>query len=148
MVDKTNSIGVVKTCRVYDMIHAFCIDKALEQNLFQIFKGAQKSVIKVKEGRRLCVQSNVDASISKVPNIPSVRSFLFYEFAYLDPRYILSIIGACNLLRVLDSRSIRLDAFPRRTTKLLHLKYITLSVDDLQNLPQFLSELWNLHSCS
>ncbi|KAL1564966.1 hypothetical protein AAHA92_07243 [Salvia divinorum] len=147
VVDKINSVGEVKTCSVRDMIRAFCLDKALEQNLFQEIKGAQKRDFKMKEGRRLCVHSNVEALLSEVPNIPSVRSFLFYmAFPYLDPRYISSILDACNLLRVLDSKSIRLDEFPTRITKLLHLRYITLCVDDLQNLPQFLSELWNLQT--
>lgn len=152
VVDKINHTGEVKTCRVPHMIRAFCIDKAREQNLFQEierWEGALEPP-ELQNPRRLCVRSNVHTLLFEVPAIPipRVRSFLcFYnEPVHSNPRYVSRISDAFILLRVLASRYIKFNHFPTRITQLIHLRYITLFVDDLHILPQSFSDLWNLQT--
>ncbi|KAI3454413.1 hypothetical protein Pfo_011076 [Paulownia fortunei] len=155
MVEKTNPNGEVKTCRVHDVVHAFCGSKAAitEQNLFQEIKMSKEGVFnppvsEVQKCRRLCIHSNLSEFLSGKLNGPRVRSFLsFYnDPIVLKPNYVSAIPDAFNLLRVLDSRSIRLHQFPKGVMKLIHLRYITLSGDNLHVLPEVISELWNLQT--
>ncbi|KAL8530011.1 hypothetical protein ACS0TY_007184 [Phlomoides rotata] len=153
MVDKINPIGEIKTCRVHDMIRAFCRSKALEQNLFQEIKKSKDGtleppVTEVPTFHRLCFHSDLTKFLSQRPKGPRVRSFLcFYkEPVELDPKYISAIPEAFNLLRVLDSKSIKFHQFPARVTNLIHLRYVTLYVDVLTILPKQISQLWNLQT--
>lgn len=151
--EKISPNGEVKTCRVHGMIGMFCRGKAQEQNLFLVVKRSQEGVFvppisDLKRFRRVCVHSNINNLLSEVRNSPQVRSILcFNEFpTNLDPRYISAIPAAFNLLKVLESESIRFHQFPKGITRLFHLRYITLSIDDLSFLPDTLSELWNLQT--
>ncbi|KAI3454409.1 hypothetical protein Pfo_011072 [Paulownia fortunei] len=155
MVEKTNPNGEVKTCRVHDVIHAFCSSKAAisEQNLFQEIKMSKEGVFdppvsEIQKYRRLCIHSHLSEFLSGKLKGPGVRSFLcFYkEPVVLNPKYISAIPDPFNLLRVLDSKSIKFTQFPIKVTKLIHLRYITLSYDDLEVLPEAISELWNLQT--
>lgn len=149
MVDKVDSIGEVKTCRLHDTIHAYCTHEAHEQNLFhEIEARSKKGALEPQNCRRLCAHSNVDTLLFEVTKITRVRSFLcFYkELVIMDPIYISSISDAFVLLRVLDSKIIKFPMFPTWITELIHLRYITLSVDDLHTLPQSMSKLWNLQT--
>ncbi|KAG8378758.1 hypothetical protein BUALT_Bualt07G0018400 [Buddleja alternifolia] len=42
--------------------------------------------------------------------------------------------------------SIKFFSFPAKLTRLIHLRYITLSCDDLDVLPKDMSNLWNLQT--
>ncbi|KAK4394845.1 putative disease resistance protein [Sesamum angolense] len=48
--------------------------------------------------------------------------------------------------KVLDYMSVKFNQFPTKITKLIHLRYVTLSWDDLDFLPGAISELWNLQT--
>ncbi|KAH6776589.1 hypothetical protein C2S52_014150 [Perilla frutescens var. hirtella] len=152
MVDRINPIGEVKVCQVHDMIRLFCKYKAMEQNMFQEIKTSKgvldPPVSEVQKFHRLCFHSDLSKFLHAKPKGSHVRSFLcFYkEPVNLDPKYISTIPEAFNLLRVLDSQSIKFHEFPTRVTKLIHLRYITLYVDLLDVLPESLSLLWNLQT--
>ncbi|XP_042065438.1 disease resistance RPP8-like protein 3 [Salvia splendens] len=63
MLDHTNLMGEIKTCRVHDMIREFCKDRAVEQKLFQEIrknKGVfEPPVSEVQKFHRLCFHSDV-----------------------------------------------------------------------------------------
>lgn len=152
MLDDVNPMGEIKTCRVHDMIRSFCRLKALEQKLFQEIKISNgvfdPPVSEVPTLHRLCFHSDLTKFFSGKPNGPRMRSFLcFYkEPVNLEARYISAIPDAFNLLRVLESISIKFHQFPAKVTKLMHLRYITLHIDALTILPEPLAQLWNLQT--
>ncbi|GFQ07492.1 putative late blight resistance protein homolog r1a-6, partial [Phtheirospermum japonicum] len=160
MVEKTYPNGEVKTCRVHDVIHAFCSSKSgfTEQNLFQEMKISNEGdfdppLSEILKYRRISIHSHLSEFLSrflsgKQKGSRGVRSFLcFYkEPVVLNPKYISTIPDSFTLLRVLDSNSIKFTQFPIKVTKLIHLRYITLSYDDLEIIPEAVSELWNLQT--
>ncbi|KAI3464148.1 hypothetical protein Pfo_020811 [Paulownia fortunei] len=155
MVDKINPNDEVKTCRVHDVIHAFCSSKGeiKEQNLYQEIKMSkegvfQPSISEIQKYRRLCIHSHLPEFLSKTPKGPRVRSFLSFNKVPddLNPKYTSAIPDAFDLLRVLDSKSIKFKQFPKGVTKLIHLRYITVSGENLDSLPKAISDLWNLQS--
>ncbi|KAH6783142.1 hypothetical protein C2S52_008101 [Perilla frutescens var. hirtella] len=151
--EKTNHTGKVKTCRVHDMIRAFCIARSKEENLFQEIKksttGAlEPPVSEVHKFHRLCFRSDLSKFLSENPDGPRVRSFLcFYDQPVeLEPQFITVIPDSFRKLRILESKSIKFDKFPAKVTKLIHLRYLTLNIDTLKILPEAISQLWNLQA--
>ncbi|KAL0356274.1 UNVERIFIED_CONTAM: putative disease resistance protein [Sesamum radiatum] len=155
MVEKRNHINEVKTCKVHDVIRQFCISKADEQNLFKEIKKSKEGVLHppvadIDKYRRLCMHSNLSDFLSSARRLkgPGIRSFLcFYNEPFtMEAKYISTIPDAFPLLRVLDYMSVKFNQFPSKITKLIHLRYVTLSWDDLDFLPAAISELWNLQT--
>ncbi|KAL1563995.1 putative late blight resistance protein R1B-23 [Salvia divinorum] len=152
MVDRKNLLGEIKTCRVHNMIREFCKDRAVEQKLFQEIgenKGVfEPPVSEVQKFHRLCFHSDLPTFFSKKPKGPHVRSFLYFykDPVNLEDKYLTSIPDAFELLRVLELISIRYRQFPAKVTKLIHLRYVTLHIEELSILPEPLSQLWNLQT--
>ncbi|KAH6763393.1 hypothetical protein C2S52_020826 [Perilla frutescens var. hirtella] len=155
MVEKTKANGDVKTCRVHDMIREFCQNEAAfaNKNLFQEVKKTREGVFdpaitEIVKRRRVCIHSNVIDFLRKKPKGPGVRSFVCFskESISLPPEFIPSIPDAFNLLRVIDVNPLKFTKFPTKLTKLMHLRYITLSGNEFKTLPESVSELWNLQT--
>lgn len=155
MVEKKNPQGKVRTCHVHDVIRVFCNTKAgiKDQNLFhevKMDKGVfDPPVSEIGNYRRLCIHSHISKFISlKQLKGPKVRSFLCFNKGTftLESKYISTIPVAFPLIRVLESMSFKFTHFPPRVPKLIHLRYITLSIDNLDTLPDSISELWNLQT--
>ncbi|KAG8382386.1 hypothetical protein BUALT_Bualt05G0072000 [Buddleja alternifolia] len=152
MVDKTNLSGDVKIIRVHDVIREFCKSRAgvKEHNLFEeiIMSNDYPPISDIQMYRRICIHSHLPTFLSKKPKDLRARSFLcFYkEPIDLPATYISTISDACSLLRVFESKSFKFHQFPAKVTKLIHLRYITLSCDELNVLPKTISELWNLQT--
>ncbi|KAK6148286.1 hypothetical protein DH2020_019198 [Rehmannia glutinosa] len=124
-----------------------------EQNLFKEIKMSEEGVFvppvsDIPKYRRLCIHSDPTDFLSTEPKGPRVRSLLCFnkEPTALNPKYSSAIPDGFKLLRVLDSQSIIFHQFPKRVTQLIHLRYITLSGDNLHVLPEAISELWNLQT--
>ncbi|KAH6805061.1 hypothetical protein C2S51_029892 [Perilla frutescens var. frutescens] len=155
MVEKTKANGDVKTCRVHDMIREFCQNEAAfaNKNLFQEVKKTRVGVFHpdipdIEQRRRLCIHSNVTDFLQRKPKGPKVRSFLCFskDTINLPPEYTPLIPESFNLLRVIDANPIKFTRFPPKLTKLIHLRYLTLSVNDFKALPEGVSSLWNLQT--
>ncbi|XP_042066607.1 putative late blight resistance protein homolog R1A-10 [Salvia splendens] len=155
MVDKTKAKGDVKTCRVHDMIREFCKGQAAfaKQNLFQEVKKTTEgtffpSVADVPNYRRLCIHSYVVDFLRKKPKGPFVRSFVCFskEPIIFQPDCTPLIPEAFSLLRVLDANPIKFAKFPSKITQLIHLRYIALSGDQFNSLPDAILKLWNLQT--
>ncbi|XP_057787903.1 putative late blight resistance protein homolog R1A-10 [Salvia miltiorrhiza] len=153
-VGKTNHMGKVKTCRVHDMIRTFCISISEEENLCQEVKRSAKtgelepSASQLQESHRLCFRSDLSKFLSENPSGPHVRSFMcFYERPVeLESEHIAVIPDGFKKLRILESKCIKLDQFPSKVTKLVHLRYLTLYIETLKILPEPITQLWNLQS--
>ncbi|XP_057789227.1 putative disease resistance RPP13-like protein 3 [Salvia miltiorrhiza] len=150
-VDKTNPMGKVKTFRVHDMIRAFCIIISKKESLFHEIKKPRTGVSELDEVEklhRLCFHSDLSNFLSQGPEGPLVRSLLcFYEQPVeLKPEYISVIPDGFPKLRILESKSVKFHQFPGKVTKLIHLRYLTLSIDNLATLPEPIYQLWNLQT--
>ncbi|EYU17764.1 hypothetical protein MIMGU_mgv1a026345mg [Erythranthe guttata] len=152
IVGRTNPMGENKTFRVHDQVRAFCISKAAELNLFhEVKKSSNEGLFEqpIQNYRRVCFHSDdLPDFLSEKPVGKSVRSFLCFRDRSIDleTKYITAIPDAFGLLRVLDSKSIKFTLFPTRLVKLIHLRYVTLRVDDLKILPEPMSQLFNLQT--
>ncbi|KAH6823553.1 hypothetical protein C2S53_012315 [Perilla frutescens var. hirtella] len=149
MVQKTKASGGIKTCRVHGMIREFCQKEGAKKNLFQEVKKIRQWVFDPTISR-LCFHFNEMEFLSKeIPKGPNkVRSLLCFskETINLPTKHFSSILEAFGLLRVIDANSIKFRDFPSRLTKLIHLRYVTLSGDYFEFLPEAVSELWNLQT--
>ncbi|KAH6795176.1 hypothetical protein C2S52_005653 [Perilla frutescens var. hirtella] len=149
MVQKTKAGGGIKTCRVHGMIQEFCQNEAAKRNLFQEVKKIRQWVFDPTISR-LCFHSNDMEFLSKkIPEGPNkVRSLLCFskETSVLLTEHFSSMLKAFGLLRVIDANSIKFIGFPSRLTKLIHLRYVTLSDNYSRFLPEAVSELWNLQT--
>ncbi|XP_057804252.1 putative late blight resistance protein homolog R1A-10 [Salvia miltiorrhiza] len=156
MVSKRNARGEVKTCRIHDVIHAFCGSKASlkQQNLFQEMKFSNGAfdppTSEINQYRRLCIHSDLENFLAQADREKAtrIRSLLCFNKApsKLPSKYAPTMVDGFDLLRVMESKSIKLDQIPRGVTKLFHLRYITLSVDTLETLAEAFSNLWNLQT--
>ncbi|XP_051123225.1 probable disease resistance protein RF45 [Andrographis paniculata] len=156
MAEKMNSVGGVKTCRVHDVIREFCNSKAGfdDLNLFQEIKMSKEGVFDppvsdLAKYRRLCIHFHIPKFLAqKQLKGPKVRSFLCCNKApfLLEPQYITKIPEAFNLLRVLESKSFKFNTFPARVPKLIHLRYVTLSFENVDIIPDSIADLWNLQT--
>ncbi|CAA3008343.1 late blight resistance homolog R1A-10 [Olea europaea subsp. europaea] len=153
MVGDWTSNGKVKTCHIHDMLHVFCKNQAKQESLFQEIKdldqvsSSSSSIPSLEKCRRLCIHSNVLNYISSKPCGPRVRSFLCFssEETILPREQISSIPDAFKLLRVLDSKPIRFQIFPKDLCQLVHLRYLVLTINSHVIPPNF-SKLWNIQT--
>ncbi|XP_042063357.1 putative late blight resistance protein homolog R1A-10 isoform X1 [Salvia splendens] len=153
-VEKTNHMGKVKTCRVHDMIRAFCISIIKDENLCdEVIPSSdigelEPSGSQLQKSRRLCFRSDLSTFLSKNPSGPHVRSFLcFYERSVkLESKYLAVIPDGFRKLRILEFKCIELEQFPGNVVKLVHLRYLTLYIETLKAIPGSITQLWNLQS--
>ncbi|KAH6822901.1 hypothetical protein C2S53_008094 [Perilla frutescens var. hirtella] len=154
MVDKVRASGEIKACRVHDMIREFCINQAAfaKQNVYQEVKNREgefyPATSEILKSRRLCIHSYVVDFLRKKPKGPLVRSFMCFskEAINLQAEYVTAIPEAFSLLRVLDVNPIKFPKFPSKITHLIHLRYIAISGDNLNALPDAAFKLWNLQT--
>ncbi|KAL3537066.1 hypothetical protein ACH5RR_000432 [Cinchona calisaya] len=166
LVAKQSSTGKVKTCRVHDLLHQFCIIKAKEERFFQLLQGYDElsSFNEPHNLRRLYIYSKLEHFKDSRLFCPRVRCLLFSHKGYRAISFNLSfIIGVFKLLRVLDLSKIPEGfTFPREVEILVHLRYLAVrgminsipsSVANLSNLETFIvfssakfqiDNIWNL----
>ncbi|KAK6127632.1 hypothetical protein DH2020_038611 [Rehmannia glutinosa] len=175
-IDKRTSDGKVKTCRVHDMIHDFCKTEggSERENFFQEINkssdgGFQPPVSCIDKYRRVSIHSEVVEFLSSKPSGPRIRSFVcinkdevnLWDVGYstipndedefnLPNENISAIPVAFKLVRVLDAQSIKFSKFPRDLYKLIHLRFIALSIHSRTRksniLPSYFSKLWNVQT--
>lgn len=156
MVERFKVGGEVKACRVHDTIRLFCKTEAWKgtNNLFQEIKSQnlqgsfQPPGLEVYHSRRLCIYSYLKEFLSGKPDVSKVRSFLcFSKLPTLhDPEDIEYLGHTLNMARVLEAIDRELPKFPLSITHLVHLRYITLSCNEFNILPEAISNLWYLQT--
>ncbi|CAI9108265.1 OLC1v1007829C1 [Oldenlandia corymbosa var. corymbosa] len=77
---KQRSIGGVKACRIHDLLHEFCLQKAKDERFFSFLGVGADEVLafhKPHNLRRLCINSDPKHFISASEYFPYVRSLRF-----------------------------------------------------------------------
>ncbi|KAL0339463.1 UNVERIFIED_CONTAM: Disease resistance RPP8-like protein 3 [Sesamum angustifolium] len=155
MVHKMKPEGEIKTCHVHDVIREFCKRQAAfdNENLFQEIRMSKDGVFgpnisELHKFRRICVHSYVVDFFLTRPVGLVLRSFGCFSNSdiSLEPEYIKLVMDTFSLLRIFDANPIRFKKFPTKIRQLIHLRYIALSGDDFNFLPESISILWNLQT--
>ncbi|KVH88783.1 hypothetical protein Ccrd_025772 [Cynara cardunculus var. scolymus] len=137
VVSKRSSRKGVKSCRMHDMLRAFCLEKAKEmkfefrQQIDWYGRVASPATPPILEGPPLCFHSH--GYHDGEPCFPHLRSTLSSPISYIY-----------KLLRVLNLWAVYLDTFPEEIFKLFHLRFLEIRVRHLDSLPSEISNLWNL----
>ncbi|KAL3497903.1 hypothetical protein ACH5RR_040635 [Cinchona calisaya] len=149
MVAKQSSTGGVKTCRIHDLLHEFCVEKAKEERFFQLLKGYDElsGFNEPHNLRRLCIYSRQDHFKESRLFCPRVRCLLFFDRGYGAQRFNLSFfIRIFKLVRVLDFSQIFLGfTFPSEIGLLVHLRYLAVR-GRIYSIPSSIANLWNLET--
>lgn len=154
MVMGKRSNGRIKTCRVHDMLHEFCVKEATRLTLFkQVCLTSDQDIVPSIQNsitcRRVSIQSSVPQNfISKKTVEEHVRSLLCFsskkkqvDLSNIDVKL---IPNAFPLMRVLDIESIKFS-IPRDFYQLLHLRYIAIS-GEFKELPQLFTSFCNVQT--
>ncbi|XP_027062469.1 putative late blight resistance protein homolog R1A-3 [Coffea arabica] len=152
MVPKQRSIGGVKTCRIHDLLHDFCVRKAQEENFLQLVRGYDElSTCYVPPNlHRLCINCEPEHFWKLRLYSPTIRSLLVFACAEVHPRtwsFDLSFISCIfKLVKVLDLSQINLGyAFPREIEMLVLLRYLAV-LGNMRNIPSSIASLSNLET--
>ncbi|XP_027173977.1 late blight resistance protein R1-A-like [Coffea eugenioides] len=165
-VSKRRSNGMVKSCRLHDLLRDFCQLKARAQNFFRLvtrfdepyvsfpssdfgFEIGHHSDPVTYEAYRLCFFLKRLHFFKSRPFGLGTRSLIFFPSADSEPRcpYDISFIWHnFKLLRVLDFECINLGVtFPADITCLVHLRYLAIT-GYMQTIPQSIGNLRKLET--
>ncbi|KAG6388149.1 hypothetical protein SASPL_153348 [Salvia splendens] len=149
-VDKFKPDGKVKTCRIHDTLREFCRTEAANENenFFQEIKSRNGTFDpNLEQYRRISIHTNCLKFIRSKPAGHRVRSFVCFskDGFILPPESVPHMLGAFELLRVLDVKPIKLTKITSHMYELIHVRYIALSLD-MPTLPSKFSELWNIQT--
>ncbi|KAH0678791.1 hypothetical protein KY284_019876 [Solanum tuberosum] len=154
MVMQKRSTSQIKTCRLHDMLHEFCIIEAKRISLFQqvyLQPGVQvfPSIEDPNTSCRLCIQSSIPYNfIPKDRIVQHVRSLLCFSSNQkqidLSNQDIQLIPYAFALIRVLDIQSLIFE-FSEMFYRLFHLRYIAIK-GNFTVLPSLFGNFWYLQT--
>ncbi|KAH6772035.1 hypothetical protein C2S51_010439 [Perilla frutescens var. frutescens] len=132
------------------MIRGFCRTKADEENLFQVVKNlnGEENIVPISWLCRICLHSDPYKFLSGKLRGPLVRSLVCFckEASLIKEDHKKAIFRGFKLLRVMNFNSaIKFDRF-LEVKKLILLKHINLSIDNLKVIPKQISKLLNLQT--
>ncbi|CAI9113436.1 OLC1v1014039C1 [Oldenlandia corymbosa var. corymbosa] len=150
MVAKRRWNGRVKTCRIHDLIHDYCLQKAKDDHFLHLLKGYDElsAFNEPHNLRRLCIHSEVKHFKHSKLFCPGARSLLFQDPHTLsrlirDASFVVSIF---KLLRVLDLEGIDLySEFPSEISLLVQLAFLAIQ-GYFRNIPSSIAKLTNLET--
>ncbi|CAI9095767.1 OLC1v1031773C1 [Oldenlandia corymbosa var. corymbosa] len=150
MVAERKFDGRVKTCRVHDLLHELCSQKAKDDQFFYFLEGGYEELSAFNEPRylrRLCIHSSAKHFVESKISCSRVRSLRFKHYEESRTRNF-SFMHMCRLLRVLDLEQVCLAGeIPNEIGLLVWLAYLAIryqyegippSVGNLSNLETFI----------
>nr|XP_027064525.1 putative late blight resistance protein homolog R1A-4 [Coffea arabica] len=150
IVDKPKSTSGVKTCRIHDLLHEFCLRKATEENLLKLRRddAGLPKFDKPSNTRRLFIYSKAKHFQKSRLFCPLLTSLVVTTQSeeYGTPYNVSSIFRIFKLLRVLDLGKINLGfVFPGEIMLLVQLRYLAFS-GNMNHIPSSIANLWNLET--
>ncbi|XP_027172703.1 putative late blight resistance protein homolog R1B-23 [Coffea eugenioides] len=151
MVGQRRCAGEVKTCRIHDLLHVFCVKKAKKQNFLQLVRGYDEDLTfdEPYNPRRLSIQAQPKHFIKSRIICPQIRSLLYSsrDFGVRQLRCNFGFIFLLKLLNVLDLENISLGSdFPRELWSLVQLRYLAVLGWLKNGIPSSLEKLSNLET--
>ncbi|PHT26251.1 hypothetical protein CQW23_34129 [Capsicum baccatum] len=163
MAEQKSSKDRVKSCRVRDLIHEFCLAKAKQENVYRLMdgygevstvddfdhRGADSNIpVSVTcDHRRLLISSNWWANTSLEVSGPLVRSLVVTGRRSDFPRsHVSSLYHNFKLLRVLDLGSVNVgNDFPVGLENMNLLKYLEVR-GEMTSVPSSIGSLQRLET--
>ncbi|KAL3527941.1 hypothetical protein ACH5RR_012597 [Cinchona calisaya] len=152
MVTQQRSIGGVKSCRVRDLLHEFCLEKSKEENFLQILNGYNELFTSTRpyNPHRLCYYSVTEEELMHSRLFfPHLRCLLFFhdtKFVFGRQNEYSFIFRIFKLLRVLDFGEVDLGQnFPWEVELLVHLRYLAIQCY-LPSIPSGIAKLSSLET--
>ncbi|XP_044497145.1 putative disease resistance protein RGA3 [Mangifera indica] len=145
------------SCKMHDIVHDFAQFLTKSEYLtVEINEGSEELVINTsnEKARHSMLTLHVGATFPiSICSIKSLRSLLigYGSSDQLSNDVLLNLFGELTCLRALDIcvifRALNLiTAIPKEVKKLIHLKYLNLSHQKVEKLPETLCELYNLQT--
>ncbi|CDP15580.1 unnamed protein product [Coffea canephora] len=151
MISKERSLGGIKSCRVHDLLHEFCVVTAKKEKFLSLVSGYDELLTFNGQcnQQRLCVYSLQEHFERSRIFCPSVRSILFFPLdnAY-GPKHCRLLFNLCifKLLNVLNLEQIHLGfCFPSETLLLVELRYLAAQ-GEFDSIPSSISNLSSLET--
>ncbi|XP_019154982.1 PREDICTED: putative late blight resistance protein homolog R1B-14 isoform X2 [Ipomoea nil] len=146
-IDKRSSNGKMKSCRLHDRLHSFCLreverekllyvinEKNVHSGMLQRIMRSMSTGSNPKARRWISSQIIRDLDVSIARASKEIRSILYFtnefKWTYLSPKPFTFL----KLLRVLDIRLCLMDGIPSEIVNLVHLRYLALRNDSVLNL--------------
>ncbi|KAM0049254.1 putative leucine-rich repeat domain superfamily [Helianthus debilis subsp. tardiflorus] len=150
--DRRKFDGVVKACKVHDLVRELCLRKAKEEhfNILQterLILSSQFSsfITPPHKPVRMFMNNNIDILEFAHPSTQNLRSILcFSDFRSLSDD-IAKYFRSFGLLRVLDLRKCRLNDLPKGMELLVHLRYFVIWSSSAV-FPSSICNLWCLQT--
>ncbi|XP_027075923.1 putative late blight resistance protein homolog R1B-16 [Coffea arabica] len=131
MATQQRSLGGIKTCRIHDLVHEFCLAKAKEERFLQIFHADDLPTF---TGpcylHRLCIcPTTSEGPLNSSLFFPNLRSVLLFDFGSLPLDRSSVKFPLSKLLRVLHlgGRFYWGTCFPREVLFFVHLRYLKIA---------------------
>ncbi|XVF24463.1 hypothetical protein REPUB_Repub13aG0130100 [Reevesia pubescens] len=135
--------GVVRECRVHDLMHEVILSKSDELNLIQTSATRLKSLNQI--ARHLSIK-NGSNNLSRSSGNSKTHSIIFFEVNEFPKSLLMSIFSNFKLLKELDFEGAPLNHLPEELGNLLHLKYLSVRDTKVKTLPKSLGNLHNLEN--
>ncbi|XP_027158505.1 putative late blight resistance protein homolog R1A-3 [Coffea eugenioides] len=152
MVAKQGHTGGVKTCRIHDLLHEFCKDRAKQENFLQVLRGyGELSTFNERPYlERLSIWSKAEHFKKSRLFCPQICSLLLFsqieesDSFMADMSFVFCIY---KRLRVLDLEQIFLPhkVFPREVEALVELRYLGVQ-GAMSSIPSTIDKLSNLET--
>ncbi|XP_057781561.1 putative late blight resistance protein homolog R1A-10 [Salvia miltiorrhiza] len=150
VVGEVKPDGQIKTCRLHIAIYGFCKFRAAEQEFYHeitMSEGVLDSPASLTPNhRRLCIDSCLSEFLSSRPRGPCIRSILCLNNGGKDLSHedVSTIHKSFKLLKIFECKGAKFTRFPTMLSKLMNLRYISLSCDDV--IPKTISSLCYLET--
>nr|XP_027107558.1 late blight resistance protein R1-A-like [Coffea arabica] len=152
MVAKQGHTGGVKTCRIHDLLHEFCKDRAKKENFLQVLRGyGELSTFNEHPYlERLSIWSKVEQFKKSRLFCPQLCSLLLFSQIEESDSFMADmsfVFGIYKKLRVLDLEQIflRHKVFPREVEALVELRYLGVQ-GAMSSIPSTIDKLSNLET--
>ncbi|KAL3501559.1 hypothetical protein ACH5RR_036008 [Cinchona calisaya] len=144
------SNGGIKACRVHDLLHNFCSEKAKEENFLHVVERSEISHNflnpKMHGYCRLCIHTELETFMSSEPPCPHVCSLLYLGTSRWDQSYSSHFFNNFKILKVLNLDRVCLDcSFPEEIISIVHLRYLAIW-GYITSVPASLANLWKLET--
>ncbi|CAL5438331.1 unnamed protein product [Camellia sinensis] len=126
--------GRVKSVRIHDILHALCVEKAKESNLFHTCNevGSANSALKVRRVSTYHNSLRDYTNFSRILKLPALLCFREEDWKELEKKHFKNVVGDLRYLCVLRLQCGRLEcrglkiSLPSEIGNLGHLSYIRL----------------------
>lgn len=152
LVSKQSLSCEIKTCRVHDLLFAFCLTKSRNEDFAFVqsehsnapYQSSQKVYRRISLQAR--TSGNADDLYFDPYTLKVARSLFFFEDGFLLFMFRKLELSHLKLLRVLDLPVDLLIALPEAIVRLIHLRYLAFTTDHKFPFPNKISQLQNLQT--